>query len=242
MTTAPLLGTYYKEEEEEERRESNSNWNSTFSSWPPANEMRMLPNSEEFDMFNYDEGTFGNYAPELPGGYEAPLPPNYYRPIWKRSDRYSVPRPPPDRGRPDPLPQPVGTADAAAAFLNTFKGEADDLDRFFGDCMMYFEAHASYFLLPSHMIPFTTSLFDGPAKMWWVHQRLKYWAVSRHDLTPSRFRYPTWEEFVNTVNTQFRDPAVMEVQEKKMFDLWMGNGPATIYFQELEVIASKAGQ
>ncbi|SJL14672.1 uncharacterized protein ARMOST_18137 [Armillaria ostoyae] len=34
----------------------------------------------------------------------------------------------------------------------------------------------------------------------------------------------------------------MEVQEKKMFDLRMGNGPATAYFQELEVLATKAGR
>ncbi|SJL16146.1 uncharacterized protein ARMOST_19665 [Armillaria ostoyae] len=34
----------------------------------------------------------------------------------------------------------------------------------------------------------------------------------------------------------------MEVQEKKMFDLRMGNGPATTFFQELEVLATKAGR
>ncbi|SJL16556.1 uncharacterized protein ARMOST_20082 [Armillaria ostoyae] len=47
-----------------------------------------------------------------------PLPPNQYRPLWRRDNRYSVPRPPPDRGRPDPLPQPIGTADPAAPFMN----------------------------------------------------------------------------------------------------------------------------
>ncbi|SJL02936.1 uncharacterized protein ARMOST_06277 [Armillaria ostoyae] len=34
----------------------------------------------------------------------------------------------------------------------------------------------------------------------------------------------------------------MEVQEKKMFELHMGTSPATTYFQELEVLATKAGQ
>ncbi|SJK99893.1 uncharacterized protein ARMOST_03204 [Armillaria ostoyae] len=43
------------------------------------------------------------------------------------------------------------------------------------------------------------------------------------------------------VNTQFQDPAVKEVYEKKMFDLWMGNMPATHYFQELEKEAKLAG-
>ncbi|SJL15410.1 uncharacterized protein ARMOST_18907 [Armillaria ostoyae] len=179
-----------------------------------------------------------------------PLPPNPYRPLWRRDDRYSVPRPPPDRGRPDPLPQPVGTADAAAPFMNVrptmvtipkaFLGEHEDIERFIGDCLMYFEAHASYFILPSHMIPFATSLFDGAAKTWWVHERLKYWAGTGP--APHRFRYPTWEEFINDVNNQFRDPAAMEVQEKKMFDLRMGKNPATSFFQELEVLATKAGR
>ncbi|SJL08322.1 uncharacterized protein ARMOST_11685 [Armillaria ostoyae] len=179
-----------------------------------------------------------------------PLPPNPYRPLWRRDDRYSVPRPPPDRGRPDPLPQPVGTADPAASFMNVrptmvtipkvFTGDHEDIERFIGDCLMYFEAHASYFILPSHMIPFATSLFDGAAKTWWVHEQLKYWAGTGP--APHRFRYPTWEEFINDVNNQFRDPAAMEVQEKKMFDLRMASGPATSYFQELEVIATKAGR
>ncbi|SJL05370.1 uncharacterized protein ARMOST_08737 [Armillaria ostoyae] len=105
---------------------------------------------------------------------------------------------------------------------------------------MYFEAHASYFVLPSHMIPFATSLFDGAAKTWWVHERLKYWSGTGPP--PHRFRYPTWEEFINNVNEQFRDPAAMEVQEKKMFELRMGSGPATTFFQELEVLATKAGR
>ncbi|SJL16255.1 uncharacterized protein ARMOST_19775 [Armillaria ostoyae] len=179
-----------------------------------------------------------------------PLPPNQYRPLWRRDDRYSVPRPPPDRGRPDPLPQPVGEADATAPFMNVrptmiaipkvFTGNHEDIERFIGDCLMYFEAHASFFILPSHMIPFATSLFDGAAKTWWVHERLKYWSGAGP--APHRFRYPTWEEFINNVNEQFRDPAAMEVQEKKMFELRMGSGPATTFFQELEVLATKAGR
>ncbi|SJL10868.1 uncharacterized protein ARMOST_14263 [Armillaria ostoyae] len=142
------------------------------------------------------------------------------------------------------------TADATAPFMNVrptmvaipkvFTGDHEDIEQFIGDCLMYFEAHASYFILPSHMIPFTTSLFDGAAKTWWVHERLQYW--TRTGPHPHRFQYPTWEEFINAVNDQFRDPAAMEVQEKKMFDLHMANGPATTFFQELEVLATKAGR
>ncbi|SJL18609.1 uncharacterized protein ARMOST_22206 [Armillaria ostoyae] len=126
------------------------------------------------------------------------------------------------------------------AIPKVFTGNHEDIERFIRDCLMYFEAHASYFILPSHMIPFASSLFDGAAKTWWVHKRLEYWAGTGP--APHRFRYPTWEGFINDVNDQFRNPAAMEVQEKKMFDLRMGNGPATAYFQELEVLATKAGR
>ncbi|PBK64750.1 hypothetical protein ARMSODRAFT_978977 [Armillaria solidipes] len=176
--------------------------------------------------------------------FTLPLPPNPNRPLWRRDDRYSVPRPPPDRGRPDPLPQPVGTAAATAPFMNVrpvmlqlpkeFVGVHDDIERFFGDCMMYFEAHASYFILPSHMIPFATSLRRNCKGV--------YWSTSMLDLTPARFRYPTWEEFVTSIVERFSDPAVMEVHKKKMFELRMGNGAATTYFQELEVEVTKAGR
>ncbi|PBK66609.1 hypothetical protein ARMSODRAFT_1021411 [Armillaria solidipes] len=123
-----------------------------------------------------------------------------------------------------------------------FIGAHDDIEQFFGDYMMYFEAHASYFILPSHMIPFATSLFMGTTKEWWVHERNKYWSTSMLDPTPARFRYLTWEEFVTSVVDRFSNPAIMDVHKKKMFNLCMGNNPATAYFQELEVEATKAGR
>ncbi|PBK71051.1 hypothetical protein ARMSODRAFT_1017817 [Armillaria solidipes] len=90
------------------------------------------------------------------------------------------------------------------------------------------------------MIPFATLLFDRLTKDWWVHKQQEYWAMSITDPTPARFHYPTWEELIGTINDQFRDPAVEEVHEKKMFDLCMSNGPATTYFQELEKEATQA--
>ncbi|PBK62838.1 hypothetical protein ARMSODRAFT_895266 [Armillaria solidipes] len=71
---------------------------------------------------------------------------------------------------------------------------------------------------------------------------MEYWTTSPINTAPPRFRYPTWGEFINTVNTQFRDPAVEEVHEHKMFDLRMGNNPATKYFQKLEEEAIQAGR
>ncbi|SJL15545.1 uncharacterized protein ARMOST_19046 [Armillaria ostoyae] len=133
------------------------------------------------------------------------------------------------------------TAPPTSRLPKVFKGEHEDIKRFFGDCIMYFKMFSSYFLLPSQMIPFAASLFDGLAKKWWVHKCQELWSDSAVDTVPTQFQYPTWTEFVNMVNIQFWDPAVEEVHEKKMFDLRMGNGPATHYFQELETQAMLAG-
>ncbi|PBK59594.1 hypothetical protein ARMSODRAFT_1027285 [Armillaria solidipes] len=103
-----------------------------------------------------------------------------------------------------------------------FKRHHDNIERFLGDCIIYFEAFASYFQLSSQMVPFAASLFKDAAKDWWI--------------------YPTWMEFVNMLTSQFRDPAIKEVQEKKMFDLQMGNSTATAYFQKLEKEAKLTGR
>ncbi|SJL06741.1 uncharacterized protein ARMOST_10083 [Armillaria ostoyae] len=76
------------------------------------------------------------------------------------------------------------------------------------------------------MVPFVASHFEGPAKDWWVHKRQEFW----------------WTEFVQLINEQFCDPAIEEVHKKKMFNLQMGNGAATTYFQELERLAKLAGR
>ncbi|SJL18927.1 uncharacterized protein ARMOST_22529 [Armillaria ostoyae] len=73
------------------------------------------------------------------------------------------------------------------------------------------------------MTTFATSYLKGPAKDWW-------------------FRLPNFKEFVSLLTAQYRDPAVEEVHEKKMFELRMENGAATTYFQELEKLAKLAGQ
>ncbi|SJL16263.1 uncharacterized protein ARMOST_19783 [Armillaria ostoyae] len=44
------------------------------------------------------------------------------------------------------------------------------------------------------------------------------------------------------LSQQFHDPASKEIHEKRMFDLWMGKGPALSYFQELEMEAKKANR
>ncbi|SJL09285.1 uncharacterized protein ARMOST_12662 [Armillaria ostoyae] len=123
-----------------------------------------------------------------------------------------------------------------------FKGEYDNIERFIGDCFMYFETFAPYFQLHPQKVAFATSHFEGSTKDWWVHKRQEFWSNSSWDGEPARFRYPSWEEFVGLLTTQFHDPTIEEVHEKRMFDLRMGKGPVVTYFQELEIEAKKAGQ
>ncbi|SJL13393.1 uncharacterized protein ARMOST_16836 [Armillaria ostoyae] len=173
-----------------------------------------------------------------------PFIPNYRRPLHEQEDQFSVPRPPPGRGCPHPMPQPIGHALPDAAYLGikpilmqppkSFKGAYDDIERFIGDCITYFEAFSAYFLLDSQTVPFAASYFEGPAKEWWVYKRPEFWANDDNDLVNARFRYPTWPEFVSILTTQFRDPAVEIVHERKMFEVHIGKNPASQFFYELE--------
>ncbi|PBK73738.1 hypothetical protein ARMSODRAFT_972125 [Armillaria solidipes] len=192
-----------------------SPWNSaTDPTWMGG----MTP--EEFDHFHYNKET----ALQPPQPPSRPPIPNHLRPLYKREDRYSVPCPPAGRGCPDPLPQLVGEAADSAPYLGIkpimlqppklFKGEHDDIRQFLRDCITYFEAFTLYFILPSQTVPFAASHFKGPTKNC---------------------------EFVDIINSQFWDPAIEEVHEKKMYNLWMGNGSTTTYFQEVEREAKLAG-
>ncbi|SJL04343.1 uncharacterized protein ARMOST_07709 [Armillaria ostoyae] len=147
-----------------------------------------------------------------------PLVPNYRRPLYDRTDRWSVPRPPPKWEAPNPYPTPVSQAPDEAPWLGVkplmvkppipFEGKYDDVERFVGDCFTYFKVFASYFQVPSSRVVFAISHLEGPAKDWW----------------------------------NFHDPASEELHEKRMFDLRIGKGPAISYFQELEVEAKKANR
>ncbi|SJK99899.1 uncharacterized protein ARMOST_03210 [Armillaria ostoyae] len=173
-----------------------------------------------------------------------PFVPNYQHPLHKQEDRFSVPRPPPGKGCPHPMPQPIGHAPENAAYLRIkpilmqppkpFKGAHNNIEHFIGDCITYFEAFATYFLLNSQTVPFAASYFEEPAKEWWVYKRPEFWANDNDDPVSARFRYPTWPEFVAMLTAQFCDPAIEIVHECKMFEVHMGKNPASQFFYELE--------
>ncbi|SJL11306.1 uncharacterized protein ARMOST_14709 [Armillaria ostoyae] len=182
----------------------------------------------------------------------APHVPNYRRPLYDRSDRWSVPHPPPKWQAPNPYPAPVGEAPDEAPWLGVkplmvkpplpFVGKYDDVERFIGDCFTYFEVFASYFQVPSARIVFAVTHLEGDAKDWWVQACQDYWCNEADDPGEPHFRFPSWREFTTLLAQNFHDPTSEELHEKRMFDLRMGKGPALLYFQELEMEAKKANR
>ncbi|KAK0430285.1 hypothetical protein EV421DRAFT_1935698 [Armillaria borealis] len=69
--------------------------------------------------------------------------------------------------------------------LRLCKGDHDDIERFIGDCIVYFEAFASYFHHHSQMVPFTASYFEGSTKDWWVYKCQEFWMANTWDATPA---------------------------------------------------------
>ncbi len=139
-----------------------------------------------------------------------PPPLNIAQPLYQRTDRYLVPWAPPKW---EPL-NPVSATNDDAPYLGikpillqppkAFKGEHDDIMRFFGDCLAYFKVFRGYFAnCPSLMVTFTSSHFDRPAKDWWVHKQQEFWMNSEWDKEPPRFQYPTWDEFMGMTEAQF---------------------------------------
>ncbi len=123
-----------------------------------------------------------------------------------------------------------------------FEGAHDNIERFLGDCMTYFEVFRRHYMQhPALMVVFATSFFRGAAQDWWVHLRDEYEYTPEgtgdyDDEDPDapfngspRYRFPDWMEFTRLVHEQFRDPAIELVHEKKMGELRM-MGPAYLFF------------
>ncbi len=92
------------------------------------------------------------------------------------------------------------------------------------------------------MVVFATSLFIKRAKSWWTHRRESLWVNDPRDIEGGRFHYPHWDAFLQEFKTQFSDPAVMELHEKRMKEMKMGSDAATVFFQNLEIEAKLAGE
>ncbi len=128
-----------------------------------------------------------------------------------------------------------------------FEGAHDDMERFLGDCGVYFEVFQHHYMQhPAFMVVFATSLFREAAKDWWVHLRDEYEYDpddeeeddnNNEEDAPfngrPRYRFPTWEEFAHLVHEQFRDPAIKLVHERKMGEIRM-MGPAYLFFGQME--------
>ncbi|PBL04535.1 hypothetical protein ARMGADRAFT_1070980 [Armillaria gallica] len=172
-------------------------------------------------------------------------------------DWYSVARPPSWEG--PPATRPTGTWNAAeppaAAGVKPilmekprkFAGKHDDIERFVGDCITYFEVFRQYFMDdPSRTIVLLTSLLEGDAEDWWVHKRPDYWHIPHWNDADfnqgPRYRYPDWVTFIWEFHEEFRDAAVEETHERKMGEIKMAGKTATKFFREIEREAKLANR
>lgn len=185
--------------------------------------------------------------------------------LGPHANNFSIPHPP-DGGGPLPF-RPVGrwSPDQPLHFINvkpilmkvsrTFKGKHDDIERFLGDCMQYFETFKYHYQgIHSLMVGLTVSLLKEDAEEWWVHERDQYWHVPTDpglDGTPEEdadfevgpwYHYPRWDDFMELFREQFRDPAIELIHEKWMGEMKMGSDPAHVFFQKLEREAKLANR
>ena len=113
-----------------------------------------------------------------------------------------------------------------------FKGDPEDIDRFLTQCEMYFQVHAAYMFASPYRVAFAASCFSAKAEDWWTMELLE-----RRSNTRNKFRLPSWDQFCSMLHREFRDHAVEEVQQKKMYDLRLGKSNTEDYFQALEQFA-----
>ncbi|PBK75379.1 hypothetical protein ARMSODRAFT_970049 [Armillaria solidipes] len=236
-------GSNYMSCTEPKQPRSSATWKSSYTHSPYGWETALTWTElsfNQFDDFNYDEETFGglierekaysgfnpfssraygDYALTQLQTYPFPLP-NSPPPRVRQHGQYHSPR---------HICRYTGQGDADQAGgrvkpvmmkpPHPFKGEHNDIEQFVSDCLSYFEVFAPYFTLPSLMTTFAASYLEGPAKDWWVYQRTDFWTTTDWDNEPARFRLPNFEKFVGLLTAQFRDPAIEEVHQKKMFEL-----------------------
>ncbi|PBK88654.1 hypothetical protein ARMGADRAFT_1084615 [Armillaria gallica] len=110
-----------------------------------------------------------------------------------------------------------------------FTGKHDNIERFVGDCITYFEVFRQHFMdVPSRTIVLLTSLLEGDTEDWWVHRRPDFWHV------------PCWNN--PDYAEEFCDAAIEETHEKKMGEIKMYRKSATKFFHKIEREAKLANR
>ncbi len=112
-------------------------------------------------------------------------------------DNFSIPRPPgyapPEQGsigswNKDSSPPFLGVKPIIVKVPSPFVGAHNDIQRFLGDCTTYFEVLRHYFQgIPSLMVVFASSHFEGNAQNWWTHHQETYWSNDDNDPEPPHY-------------------------------------------------------
>ncbi len=91
--------------------------------------------------------------------------------------------------------------------VDDFKGDSNDITRFFQKCELHFELFNQHFFYPPHKVIFCVSRLAGDAQKWW---ELSARIIGRNN--DGDQLYPTYEDFKATLNTRFWKDANAEIK------------------------------
>ncbi len=205
--------------------------------------------------FNYVRGhvppgtySFG-YAPFAGGGKASgsggqPAPPPQQP---APPPRYALPRYPAPPQMPDP-PVPWQLVDGAVApydefkprilkEVDDFKGDSDDISRFFLKCELHFDVFNRHYRHPPHKVIFCVSRLADDAGKWWELSAQELGTAATGEQL-----YPSYEDFKTALTARFWKDANSQLkyaQWEKLRQTDYKDGDK--FFQEFEELAYHAG-
>ncbi len=177
------------------------------------------------------------------GGGGQPAPPAPPAP----PPRYALPRYPAPPQMPDP-PVPWQLADGAVApydefkpkilkEVDDFKGDSDDISRFFLKCELHFDVFNRHYRHPPHKVIFCVSRLADDAGKWWELSAQEIGTAPTGEQL-----YPSYEDFKTALTARFWKDANYQLkyaQWEKLKQADFKDGDK--FFQEFEELAYHAG-
>ncbi len=161
--------------------------------------------------------------------------------------RYALPRYPAPPQMPDP-PVPWQLVNGAVApydefkpkilkEVDDFKGDSDDITRFFLKCKLHFDVFNRHYRHPPHKVIFCISRLAGDAGKWWEL------SMQQLGMVPTREQlYLNYEDFKTALTTQFwkdTNEQLKYAQWEKLRQVDFKDGDK--FFQQFEEFAYHAG-
>ena len=120
--------------------------------------------------------------------------------------------------------------------LREYKGGKDYQD-FKRECLLYILANKRAFPSYKKKILFVLSyLKEGTAAAW-----AENWVAQHTDNDDNIYCLDTFQDFMNQLGKSFEDPSKKETAIQKLRQLKQGSKSADVFFQQFEILKTKAG-